>query len=121
MTDSAATNNQILASNPEASTWLSANAGSGKTKVLTDRVARLLLNEVLPQKVLCLTYTKAAANEMQNRLFSRLGSWSMMPDILLRNNLLSLGISHEEIDLTYDLTQLDVCVDKKSGDPDQDS
>ena len=101
MTDSAATNNQILASNPEASTWLSANAGSGKTKVLTDRVARLLLNGVLPQKVLCLTYTKAAANEMQNRLFSRLGSWSMMPDILLRNNLLSLGISHEEIDLTY--------------------
>ena len=101
MTDSAATKNQILASNPEASTWLSANAGSGKTKVLTDRVARLLLNGVLPQKVLCLTYTKAAANEMQNRLFSRLGSWSMMPDILLRNNLLSLGISHEEIDLTY--------------------
>ena len=101
MTDSAATNNQILASNPEASTWLSANAGSGKTKVLTDRVARLLLNGVLPQKVLCLTYTKAAANEMQNRLFSRLGSWSMMPDILLRENLLSLGINHEKIDLTY--------------------
>ena len=52
MTDSAATKNQILASNPEESTWLSANAGSGKTKVLTDRVARLLLNGVLPQKVL---------------------------------------------------------------------
>ena len=101
MTDSAATKNQILASNPEASTWLSANAGSGKTKVLTDRVARLLLNGVLPQKVLCLTYTKAAANEMQNRLFSRLGSWSMMPDTLLRENLQSLGINHEKIDHTY--------------------
>ena len=69
---SAATRNQILASDPNSSTWLSANAGSGKTKVLTDRVARLLLSGVLPQKVLCLTYTKAAANEMQNRLFSRL-------------------------------------------------
>ena len=98
---SAATRNQILASDPNSSTWLSANAGSGKTKVLTDRVARLLLSGVLPQKVLCLTYTKAAANEMQNRLFSRLGIWSMMPDNRLRKNLISLGINKDSIDLTY--------------------
>jgi hypothetical protein len=58
---------------PPPRTWLSANAGSGKTRVLTDRVARLLLGGVQPQRILCLTYTKAAASEMQNRLFRRLG------------------------------------------------
>ena len=57
---------QVCAANPNASTWLSANAGSGKTKVLTDRVALLLLQGVPPEKILCLTYTKAAASEMQN-------------------------------------------------------
>ena len=75
-----ATKRQIDASEPDRSTWLSANAGSGKTKVLTDRVARLLLDGVDPQNVLCLTYTKAAASEMQNRLFKRLGEWAMLPD-----------------------------------------
>ena len=59
----AATEAQNRASEPLSSTWLSANAGSGKTKVLTDRVARLLLNDVAPQHILCLTYTKAAASE----------------------------------------------------------
>ena len=70
-----ATRRQIIAAEPTASTWLSANAGSGKTRVLTDRVARLLLRGVEPQRILCLTYTKAAASEMQNRLFRRLGEW----------------------------------------------
>ena len=74
---------QLAAARPEISTWLSANAGSGKTKVLTDRVARLLLNGVLPEHILCLTYTKAAASEMQNRLFERLGAWSMRADTIL--------------------------------------
>ena len=53
-----ATQRQISAADPLRSTWLSANAGSGKTKVLTDRVARLLLNNVSPENILCLTYTK---------------------------------------------------------------
>lgn len=87
-----ATTAQITAANPASSTWLSANAGSGKTRVLTDRVARLLLQDVPPERILCLTYTKAAASEMQNRLFKRLGEWAMKPDADLRGELLHLGM-----------------------------
>jgi ATP-dependent helicase/nuclease subunit A len=87
----AATLAQNRASEPDLSTWLSANAGSGKTKVLTDRVARLLLRGVAPQRILCLTYTKAAASEMQNRLFALLGKWAMMPDADLRAALNAIG------------------------------
>jgi len=86
-----ATERQVQAADPAASTWLAANAGSGKTKVLTDRVARLLLAGTEPQKVLCLTYTKAAAAEMQNRLLKRLGDWAMLPDAELRAQLAALG------------------------------
>ncbi|MEQ3625708.1 MAG: double-strand break repair helicase AddA [Celeribacter sp.] len=86
-----ATMRQIQAADPASSTWLSANAGSGKTRVLTDRVARLLLHDVAPQNVLCLTYTKAAASEMQNRLFKRLGKWATLPDDKLREELAQLG------------------------------
>jgi len=82
---------QNKAADPETSTWLSANAGSGKTRVLTDRVARLLLHGTNPQSILCLTYTKAAATEMQNRLFKRLGEWSMLDDTALRAGLAELG------------------------------
>ena len=87
-----ATHAQILASNPNASTWLSANAGSGKTRVLTDRVARLLLEGTSPENILCLTYTKAAASEMQNRLFKRLGKWSMQDDKALKKSLAEIGL-----------------------------
>ncbi|NKX45286.1 double-strand break repair helicase AddA [Roseicyclus persicicus] len=82
---------QVEAARPDTSTWLSANAGSGKTRVLTDRVARLLLRGVRPERILCLTYTKAAAMEMQNRLFQRLGEWAMKPDADLRAVLAEIG------------------------------
>ncbi len=91
MSPSAATHAQNRAANPLNSTWVSANAGSGKTRVLTDRVARLLLRNVPPQKILCLTYTKAAAAHMQNQLFNRLGAWSMLPDAELAERLRDLG------------------------------
>lgn len=91
MTNANAFLRQIQASDPSATTWLSANAGSGKTRVLTDRVARLLLGGVQPQQILCLTYTKAAATEMQNRLFRRLGEWAMKPDAALQQALQDLG------------------------------
>jgi len=87
-----ATQNQVNAANAQHNTWLSANAGSGKTRVLTDRVARLLLDGVEPQNILCLTYTKAAAAEMQNRLFKRLGNWAMLDDDALFNDLRELGV-----------------------------
>ncbi|WP_372801723.1 double-strand break repair helicase AddA [Paracoccus seriniphilus] len=89
-----ATLNQIAAADPARSTWLTANAGSGKTRVLTDRVARLLLAGSPPERILCLTYTKAAATEMQNRLLQRLGKWAMLPEDKLRAELHDLGEVH---------------------------
>jgi ATP-dependent helicase/nuclease subunit A len=87
-----ATDAQVRSARPDASTWLAANAGSGKTRVLTDRVARLLLDGEQPQHILCLTYTKAAASEMQNRLFQRLGKWAMLSDADLVQSLEDLGV-----------------------------
>ena len=86
-----ATLRQIEASRPHVSTWLAANAGSGKTRVLIDRVARLLLHGAMPERILCLTFTKAAATEMQNRLILRLGEWAMMDDLSLAEQLGRLG------------------------------
>ena len=84
-----ATRAQVGAADPARSAWVSANAGSGKTRVLTDRVARLLLADAPPEKILCLTYTKAAAAEMQTRLFALLGRWAMMDDDALLAELQS--------------------------------
>ena len=82
---------QILASEPAASAFVTANAGSGKTRTLVDRVARLLLGGSEPQTILCVTYTKAAAAEMQRRLFETLGGWAVMPDAPLREKLAEIG------------------------------
>ncbi|WP_075291910.1 double-strand break repair helicase AddA [Pararhizobium arenae] len=71
---------QALASDPARSAWVSANAGSGKTHVLTQRVIRLLLAGCRPSAILCLTYTKAAASEMSNRVFERLAQWVTLDD-----------------------------------------
>ena len=91
-----ATQAQAQAALPDRSAWVEAHAGSGKTKVLIDRVARLLLRRedgrpgAAPDTILCITYTKAAANEMLSRLFDRLGSWSVMQDEELRRALAKL-------------------------------
>ena len=71
---------QYASSNPENSAWVSANAGSGKTHVLTQRVIRLMLAGNAPDKILCLTFTKAAAANMKNRVFSTLSQWTMLDD-----------------------------------------
>lgn len=71
---------QLLATDPAASAFVSANAGSGKTWVLTRRVIRLLLDGVDPGRILCLTFTKAAAAEMSGRIFEELGRWAGLTD-----------------------------------------
>lgn len=81
---------QRIASDPKLSAFVMANAGSGKTKTLIDRVARLLLADVKPEAILCVTYTKAAAAEMQRRLFDLLGGWSVAPDEDLARDLRKL-------------------------------
>ncbi len=72
--------NQARASDPKNSAWVSANAGSGKTHVLAQRVIRLLLRGIDPSKILCLTYTRAAAANMSSRVFSTLSEWTELPD-----------------------------------------
>lgn len=74
---------QERASNPEASAFVAANAGSGKTHVLVNRVIRLLLNDVPPEKILCITFTKAAAANMAQRVFETLGKWVALDDAQL--------------------------------------
>ena len=71
---------QRRAANPTSSVWVCASAGSGKTKVLTDRVLNLLLMTGQPEKILCLTFTKTAAAEMSNRINNVLKSWVIMPE-----------------------------------------
>ena len=85
--DTRTTQQVALASNPENSAWVSANAGSGKTFVLTRRVVRLLLKGSDPSRLLCLTFTKAAAGEMSNRIFEALGEWATVKDDELRQLL----------------------------------
>ena len=79
--------NQARASEPDASAWVSANAGTGKTDVLVKRMLRLLLAGARPESILCLTYTKTAAAEMQNRLLKALSGWALMSDADLRETL----------------------------------
>lgn len=82
-----ATAQQRQASDPEVSVWVEASAGTGKTKVLSDRVLRLLLNGVAPARILCLTYTKAAAVEMSSRIAGRLSRWAVIDDDELQSEL----------------------------------
>ncbi len=81
------TRQQGLASDPRSLAWVSANAGSGKTHVLTQRVIRLLLAGARPSAILCLTYTKAAASEMSNRVFRTLSKWALLDDDTLSREI----------------------------------
>ena len=78
---------QAAASDPASSAWVSANAGSGKTHVLAQRVIRLLLEGTDPSKILCLTYTRAAAANMSNRVFSSLSEWTMLDNAELATRI----------------------------------
>lgn len=93
-----ANENQSAAADPLKSVWVGASAGTGKTKVLIDRVLRLMLprggatgqEATRPDKILCLTFTKTAAAEMSNRIYKKLGNWAVMPDEELKKDLKNL-------------------------------
>jgi ATP-dependent helicase/nuclease subunit A len=90
---------QRQASDPTAHAALSASAGTGKTQVLTARVLRLLLGGVDPAAILCLTFTKAGAAEMANRIGERLAAWVRMDDVGLRHDLFALGEDNDPLAL----------------------
>jgi ATP-dependent helicase/nuclease subunit A len=83
---------QTDVSNPDVSAWVAANAGSGKTHVLAQRVINLLLKEVPPEKILCITFTKAAAANMAKRVFDTLGAWTRLDDQALDKAIRGSGI-----------------------------
>ena len=85
---------QRLASDPTASAWVGASAGSGKTKVLTDRLLTLMLKGCGPERLLCLTFTKAAAAEMSIRLMKRLAKWAVATNTQLREDVTTLLGAH---------------------------
>ena len=90
---------QRPAADPAASVWVAASAGTGKTKVLTDRVLSLMLHGTPPERILCLTFTKAAAAEMATRLAGRLARWATMKDDRLAEDLHDLLGDHFETTL----------------------
>ena len=94
------TEDQIRAIDPTASVVVSASAGTGKTHVLTARLLRLLLNGADPRAILCLTFTKAAAAEMINRVYGELGRWTRMDDHALTRQL------HDRLGLDADAEML---------------
>jgi ATP-dependent helicase/nuclease subunit A len=93
---SEAAETQRAASDPRVSAFVSAHAGTGKTKLLVDRLLRLMLEGADPARILCLTYTKAAAAEMAIRLQKRLGGWVTLDDAALERELADLQVGPEK-------------------------
>ncbi len=87
-----ASSRQAAASDPGTSVFVSANAGTGKTKLLTDRVLRLMLQGAAPDSILCVTYTRAAAAEMRNRISGKLADWTVSSSEALLDDLRGMGI-----------------------------
>lgn len=81
---------QNKASDPQYSIWTSASAGSGKTTVLVKRLLRMLLNNIEPSKILCITFTNTGAAEMKNRINEKLASWTVMDDGELKKEIIKL-------------------------------
>ncbi|HET9583537.1 MAG TPA: UvrD-helicase domain-containing protein, partial [Bradyrhizobium sp.] len=106
---------QARASDPAASAFVSANAGSGKTHVLVQRVIRLLLSDVAPEKILCITFTKAAAANMAERVFSTLGHWVTLDDAALDAAIREAGIAHPTARLRKSARKLFACALETPG------
>jgi ATP-dependent helicase/nuclease subunit A len=97
-------NSQIQAANPNHSVWVGASAGTGKTKILTDRVLRLLLEGNEPSKILCLTFTNAAASEMLERVNREISRWTEVTKEELQEILFKL-FGEKPADEIVDLAQ----------------
>src|SRR5436190_19211670 len=106
---------QARASDPAASAFVSANAGSGKTHVLVQRVIRLLLADVAPEKILCITFTKAAAANMAERVFSTLGHWITLDDDALDAAIREAGIADPDAKLRMRARELFACALETPG------
>ena len=106
---------QARASDPASSAFVSANAGSGKTHVLVQRVIRLLLADVPPEKILCITFTKAAAANMAERVFSTLGHWVTLDDNALDAAIREAGIPHPDRKLRLRARELFACALETPG------
>src|SRR5882757_7308947 len=106
---------QARASDPASSAFVSANAGSGKTHVLVQRVIRLLLNNVAPEKILCITFTKAAAANMAERVFSTLGHWVTLDNEALDAAIREAGIARVTPALRKSARQLFACALETPG------
>jgi ATP-dependent helicase/nuclease subunit A len=106
---------QVRASNPAASAFVSANAGSGKTHVLVQRVIRLLLDGVPPEKILCITFTKAAAANMAERVFTTLGHWVTLDDTALDAAIRDAGIARPDAKLRMRARELFACALETPG------
>src|SRR3977135_2059775 len=106
---------QTRASDPASSAFVSANAGSGKTHVLVQRVIRLLLDGVSPEKILCITFTKAAAANMAERVFSTLGHWVTLDDSALDAALRDVGIERTDAGLRMAARKLFACALETPG------
>jgi ATP-dependent helicase/nuclease subunit A len=106
---------QARASDPASSAFVSANAGSGKTHVLVQRVIRLLLNDVPPEKILCITFTKAAAANMAERVFSTLGHWVTLDDAALDAAIVEAGIARPDAKLRMRARELFACALETPG------
>src|SRR6516165_6088250 len=87
---------QRAVADPAVSAWVAANAGSGKTHVLVQRVIRLLLTGVAPEKILCITFTKAAAANMAERVFTMLGHWVTLDDAALDAAIIDAGVANPD-------------------------
>src|ERR1700729_2195767 len=106
---------QARASDPGSSAFVSANAGSGKTHVLVQRVIRLLLGNVPPEKTLCITFTKAAAANMAERVFSTLGHWVTLDDAALDAAIVEAGIARPNARLRMTARKLFACALETPG------
>ncbi len=106
---------QARASDPASSAFVSANAGSGKTHVLVHRVIRLLLEGVPPEKILCVTFTKAAAANMAERVFSTLGHWVTLDDAALDDAIVATGIARPSAGLRTTARKLFACALETPG------